>query len=87
VTKHNIKYQRPSPPNTVRLSDDKRVIFVEWPNKDTLQDAWFFLFDISRSQKSEFKKVLLVAGFHTVGVWGGITPGMNLTWGDIAPST
>jgi hypothetical protein len=31
VTKHNIKYQSPSPPNIVRLSDDKQVIFVEWP--------------------------------------------------------
>jgi hypothetical protein len=30
------QYQRPSPPNIVRLSDDKQVILVEWPKHSWL---------------------------------------------------
>jgi hypothetical protein len=47
VTKHNIKkYQKPSPPNIVRLSDDKQVIFVEWPKLHFLQYWCGFIFMI-----------------------------------------
>jgi hypothetical protein len=31
VMSDQTQYQMPSPTNIVRLSDDKQVIFVEWP--------------------------------------------------------
>jgi hypothetical protein len=40
------QYQMPSPPNIVRLSDDKQVIFVEWPYTRNLAKLWLPMLSI-----------------------------------------